>query len=297
MTVESKYEAPIHALRITVPNRDAETLVIWIREALLRESVAVQEPDGLETRLELYFEDPSEALLARSVLMDRSGVVSAEYLCLESRAWEMVYRENFHRHPVGTQLEICPVWEADAPEGARTRILIDPGLSFGTGEHFTTTFCLEMIDQIWLNSPPASFLDVGTGSGLLSIVASKLGCPRVVAIEVDADVLPYTRRNAALNGVEDRVNMICQDIRDEMTAGPFDMVCANLYGGLLLECAESLLRRSAGRLILSGIRTDESGPVEQRFRDLGGDIVTRKDDGEWCGLMIRSAPRLQGVAE
>jgi ribosomal protein L11 methyltransferase len=295
MMVESRYEAPIHTLQITVPHREAEMLESWIREALRLEPVAIRKPGGSEIRLEIYFEDPSEALLARSVLMDRSGVDSVEHRCLEPRAWEMVYRDNFHRHPVGTQLEICPVWESDAPRGARTRILIDPGLSFGTGEHFTTTFCLEMIDEVWLNSPPASFLDVGTGSGLLSIAAAKLGCPRVVAVEVDADVLPYTRRNAALNGVEDRLEIICQDIRNEVATGPFDVVCANLYGGLLLECAEALLRLSAHRLILSGIRNCESGPVEGKFKNLGGTIVTRKDDGEWCGLLIGCAPRLQGA--
>jgi len=297
MTAESGYEAPIHALQIAAPTRHAADLEDWIRAALGLDAVVLQKPDGTETRLEIYFQDLSEALLARSVVMDRSGVESVIYRCVEPRAWEMAYRENFHRHPVGSQLEICPIWEADAPGGRRTRILIDPGLSFGTGEHFTTTFCLEMIDEVWLNSPPASFLDVGTGSGLLSIAVSKLGCSRIVAMEVDADVLPYTRRNAALNGVEDRLEIICQDIRDGMDAGPFDVVCANLYGGLLIECGESLVRACADRLIVSGIRSDESGSVEERFKALGGDVMIRKDDGEWCGFMIRCASRKQGVAE
>ena len=289
MSVDSRYEAPIHALRAFAVGGDCKELAEWIRGTLGRDPVVLETPDGSTLRLELYFSVPDEALLVKSVLERRPDVDAVEYCCLKPRAWELAYRKKFRRRLIRGRLEICPVWEADAPEGKRPRVLIDPGLSFGTGEHFTTTFCLEMMDEVWLKSRPASFLDAGAGSGLLAIAAAKMGCPRVVAVEADGDVVPYTRQNAVLNGVESGLKIMCQDIREGLPDGPFEVTCANLYGGLLLECAGTLIRSTSRWLILSGIREDELDCVQARLEALGGKTLARRGDGEWGGLVVCTA--------
>ena len=143
-----------------------------------------------------------------------------------------------------------------------------------------------MIDRLWLDSAPDSFLDVGTGSGLLAIAAARLGCPRVVAVEKDAGVLGYTHENFERNGVAERIDLRHLDVEVDALPGPCELVCANQISGLLMECASELVR-SAGRwLAMTGIREVEADGVAGVYAARGGIERVRDGDGEWVGMLL-----------
>jgi len=241
--------------------------------------------------LEIYFEDEVKALLAGEVTKGHPHVKAVQVRSTDPADWQKMFRRHFSTREIGDRLRICPVWEQEAcPVDDRLTILINPGLSFGTGEHFTTLFCLEAMDRIWRDDAPETMLDIGTGSGILSIAARGLGCSEVVATENADYVLRCTRENLALNGVTDGVELVLSDIVDEPIGGSFDLVCANLYGHLLIECAPQIARPAARWLVLSGIREFEVDGVADAFVARGGREITRDGDGEWAGLLLRFDP-------
>jgi ribosomal protein L11 methyltransferase len=285
--MSSTYDQPTYVVALEARAADLEDVQRRLVEMWGAEAVEFTRPQGDSVRLELYFGDEVEALLARSIVADDPRIRSAAVTRTLPADWETAFRKQFATRDVGRKLRIRPVWEQPRePRDDRIVLWIDPGLSFGTGTHFTTSFCLEMIDSLWLESTPASFLDVGTGSGLLAIAAARLDCEQVVAIENDDGVLPYTRKNLALNGVRDRVDLRSQDVRNGPLPGPADVVCANLFAGLLIDAASSLLQAARHRLILSGIRDVEADGVADTFQRLGGRELCRDGDGEWVGLMF-----------
>lgn len=284
MTDSSRYERPGVIVTVEVAAAEADEWAGLLREWWGREPVQFARPHQPVAWIEAHFDDEVEAMLARAALR-RPGVRSVSLRPAIPADWQAVYQKQFTSRPIGRRLRICPEWErAIVPEDDRVNLWIDPGLSFGTGEHFTTTFCLEMLDEVWLNSPPQSFLDAGTGSGLLAIAAAALGCERVVAFDADEDVLPYTRANLERNGVGGRVDLRHLDVCEAFFPERFDVTCANLYGGLLMESAGTLAAATERTLIVSGIRDSELEAVADAFARAGAHEAVRDSEGEWAGL-------------
>jgi ribosomal protein L11 methyltransferase len=169
-------------------------------------------------------------------------------------------------------------------------------MSFGTGDHITTRFCLEAIDRLCRPRPAASLLDAGTGSGILAIAAAKLGVPRIVAIDSDPLAVAQARENLRMNRVAGRVRLRTGDITSAAPLGRFDVVCANLFGGLLIRAAARLCRAARRRLVLGGIREIEADAVADAYAALGAREIERDGDGEWCGLVFDLAP-IAGTAD
>lgn len=182
-------------------------------------------------------------------------------------------------------LTVAPPWDVPRDSGSDT-IVIVPSTGFGTGHHATTRLCLEALQTLSLEGK--TVLDVGTGSGILAIAASRLGAARVVAIDHDQDAVDNAADNAAANGVA--LDLRCASIEDGAIAatGPFDVVTANLTGAALAKYAANLdaLTRLGGTLILSGLREDEDA-VREAFSPL--EVVEfRAEDGWVCLVMRRS---------
>jgi ribosomal protein L11 methyltransferase len=284
----SAYERQATVLVLEVAAEDAEAMAAELAARWGREPVQVLRPHHPMVWIELYFHDEVQAMLARAAM--RGDTVRSTSLRPSVPAdWQAMFQRQFTAREIGARLRICPVWEQDiVPEDHRVNLWVDPGLSFGTGNHFTTSFCLERMDQLWFNSPPSSFLDVGTGSGILAIAAAALGCERVVAFDADEAVLPYTRENIGHNQVSSRVDLRCLDVRFASFGESFDIICANLYGGLLLDCAPALVRWCGRNLIISGIRDVEVEGVADAFVAAGAQELVRDGDGEWAGLMFET---------
>lgn len=256
--------------------------------------VEVGKPGAPVGWLELYFEDPVEAEIARTALGADPRVQATAIRVLERKSWEDSVRAHFKRTVVGGLLEICPVWEQEVPAPAGTRrILINPGLSFGTGNHFTTRFCLEMVAEL-CGKPRhgiKTFLDLGTGSAILAIAAAKLGVPSSLAIDNDDLAIEKAIENTALNGVSGQVELTVQDLLMRPVEGMFDLVVANIYTAALLDMAPWISRCVGSHLVLSGIREGEADAVAEAFVALGGTERTRDGDGEWAGLCFSWGPR------
>jgi ribosomal protein L11 methyltransferase len=255
-------------------------------------AVQLQRPHANQVWIELYFDTGVEALLAARATAGLQGVLGTGTRLCQARDWQAFWRHHFHAHNVGARLRICPTWEAarDRAPG-RVRLLLDPGLSFGTGEHFTTRFCLEMVDTLCQKSRPLSMLDVGTGSGILAMAAAKLGVRKVLGTDHDAQALEQARRNLALNRLSRRVKLAVMDITAGAPPGRFDLVCANIYAHVLIEVAPALARCARRHLVLSGIREHELDSVAETYLDLGLRETGRDGDGQWGGLVLECRTR------
>jgi ribosomal protein L11 methyltransferase len=161
-------------------------------------------------------------------------------------------------------------------------ILIEPGMAFGTGTHETTRLCLKGIEKHFRRG---SFLDVGTGTGILAIAAAKMfPDARIEACDTDAEAIEIAKENARLNGVRDQITFRVGTI-DEQTLSA-DLVCANLTAPVIVDLLPSLLGATCGHLVLSGILDSQIDLVQSCLLELGATTPEIDQDGEWVALVI-----------
>jgi len=211
--------------------------------------------------------------------------------------WAESWKRHFKPIEIGSALLIKPSWSKLKPRRNQAVVVLDPGLSFGTGQHPTTAFCLSELVRS-AGGPPAdlspnsragrprsAFLDIGTGSGILAIAAAKLGYQPVQALDFDAKAVKIARVNARMNGVERRIGLWCGDAA-KLPLRPiqkFDLVCANLISNLLIAERRRIAAqlRPAGTLVLAGILKQEFREVQTAFEKLGLKLMHNRADREW----------------
>ncbi len=272
----------------------AETLAAWARETAGVEPVQLLKPRDTRAWLDLYFDDPADARRFLRASESQRLVLGRSVRICRPRDWQRFWRKHFPVLTVGARLRIVPEWSrvGKPPRGVKD-LRLEPGLSFGTGTHFTTRFCLERLAVHCRRGRPRSMLDAGTGSGILAIAAVRLGAAGVTATDNDGQALAAARQNARRNRAAARVRFVEADILAGAPRGRFDLVCANLYGPLLLESARALAAVTRHVLILSGIREIEADAVAGAYAAEGLSETVRDGDGEWCGMeFVR--PRARG---
>lgn len=208
--------------------------------------------------------------------------------------WAESWKRHFKPIEVGQSLLIKPSWSRRKPKKGQVIVILDPGLSFGTGQHATTSFCLKQVARFRRSASghPASFLDIGTGSGILAISAAKLGYQPVEAFDFDPESVRVSRGNARVNGVEKRLQISQRDLCQlPLRSGKqFDLVCANLIYDLLLAQGEKIGSRvsASGNLVLAGILEQQFKRVQVRYRELGFELKATRVEKEWqSGLFQR----------
>lgn len=191
--------------------------------------------------------------------------------------WSERWR-SFHRPLVlAGQLTVRPPWEA--PGATPLDVVIDPGQAFGTGAHATTHLCLELLLE---REPRGAFVDVGCGSGVLAIVAARLGFAPVLALDYDSVAVTATDENAQRNGVELETRVL--DLRTAQVPMA-ELWAANVLAGPLRGWAASQ-RELAPELILSGLLREEADAVAAAFMARGRREVERRERGEWAALRL-----------
>jgi len=177
------------------------------------------------------------------------------------RDWERAWMDRFEPMRFGQSIWICPSHIQPDPDWPLV-IRLDPGLAFGSGTHPTTALCLEWLDGRDLTGQVV--IDYGCGSGVLAIAAALKGAKRVIAVDHDEQALIATRDNATRNGVEAKIETFTPAGAPDARA---DLVLANILAGTLIELAPKLrgLTKTGGRLVLSGILTDQAGAVEKAY--------------------------------
>jgi ribosomal protein L11 methyltransferase len=273
-------------LNLIVAEQTVAAVCQWVREALQKEPIETTEPFAEESRLEIYFDSLLEAQIAKNALPESLPIQSAEAREYLEQDWTTFWRHHFQTLELGRNLRIVPEWEK-VPEDGRTNIIINPGLSFGTGGHFTTKFCLEALEEAFLTLEVETMIDAGTGSGILAIAAIKLGIHQVDAFDYDPVCVDQCSLNAERNGVAGRINFFQHDVLEPgWYTRPADLVCANILTSVLLEAAPLIKRATRKRILLSGIREIEADAVADTFVLLGCREVSRDGDGQWCGLVM-----------
>ena len=197
--------------------------------------------------------------------------------------WAESWKKHFKPLEISPRLLVLPSWSKRKPKRGQAIVILDPGLSFGTGHHPTTAFCLEQIALLRDVREKQSMLDMGCGSGILSIAAAKLGFSPVTAFDFDPDCVRIAKENAALNRVQIRVSQ--QDLRELRLRSQqqFNVVCANLIYDLLIQERERILARLSwnGTFVLAGILKEQFPKVQRAYEAAGLKVIASRVTREW----------------
>jgi ribosomal protein L11 methyltransferase len=219
-----------------------------------------------------------------------SGKISCQKVRRED--WAESWKRHFKPIQLGSALLIKPSWSRRPPRKGQSVVVLDPGLSFGTGQHPTTGFCLRQLttrrsEHATRNTHHAtrSLLDIGTGSGILAIAAAKLGYAPVDAFDFDPEAVRIARENARKNRVLPKVHMTRKDVTQlPLRSGKqYDLICANLISTLLIAERARILSRLKrnGVLVVAGILNSEFALVQRHYERAGLRLIASRVEKEW----------------
>ncbi|MHB8742152.1 MAG: 50S ribosomal protein L11 methyltransferase [Sulfuricaulis sp.] len=231
--------------------------------------------------------DTDEILARTRERFDFSEIPPHEIDVLGDEDWAHSWMAHYRPLKLGRNLWVVPSW-CQPPEPGAINIILDPGLAFGTGDHPTTSLCLEWLTE--QNLTGKTVLDYGCGSGILSIAALKLGAVQVCAVDIDPQALEVTRRNALHNGIHAGLNvMLPASLERDFQA---DIVIANILMGTLIELAPDIKKhvRQNGLLALSGMLLGQETEVRRHYQPPF--TLTPRERQKWVLLVGRLAPDL-----
>ncbi|NCF00093.1 50S ribosomal protein L11 methyltransferase [Emergencia sp. 1XD21-10] len=200
--------------------------------------------------------------------------------------WKDKWKEYFKPARIAENIVVKPTWESYERQGDEKVIEIDPGMAFGTGTHETTSLCVKMLEKYQKESDKV--LDVGCGSGILSIAAALLGAEDVLGVDIDPVAVEVAAENIELNGVAN----VAKAQYGDLTKGidyKADIVVANLMADLVMMLSEDVARhmQPGGLFISSGILLEKEVQVTEHLRSQGFGIVEVREDGGWCCIVCR----------
>jgi ribosomal protein L11 methyltransferase len=227
----------------------------------------------------LFFAAPAEAEV-RMILSRQPQLSLLDSCHMPYDQWQGAV---FTTEPIG-RFCIVPAWENPEPADADDtllRIVLDPGVVFGAGNHPTTRDCLQALDLLATEDPAGTVLDLGTGTGILALAAARLGSPRVLAVDLNLLAARTAARNVRLNQLAARI-LVVQSRAEETIDCPADLVVANLHGEVLLRLVDTSGFRQKQRFILSGLLRGEAKEMRRRLSRPGIRIVEEwVRDGIW----------------
>ncbi|CZT55706.1 50S ribosomal protein L11 methyltransferase [Solibaculum mannosilyticum] len=229
-------------------------------------------------------ENPAEAL---SFLQQQLTACSIPHQLMRENVreedWATAWRQYYKPVRVGQKLMVVPSWEQYQAQEGDVVITLDPGMAFGTGTHATTRLCMRLIEQHL--TPGQDMLDVGTGSGILAVTALKLGARRAVGVDIDATAVRVAGENAALNGVEDNLSVICGDLACDVK-GSFQLITANIVADIIIRLTPDVppLLKEGGTFVVSGIIDSREQDVRDALQANGFHVISSLTEGGWVAL-------------
>jgi ribosomal protein L11 methyltransferase len=284
---------PLWKISVTT-NPEAEDAISEILLDLLGQPVSsyTEIETGITTVTSYLSKRPDRSLLRTNLL---AGIARAKDCGLDvgpgrvslrrirREHWAESWKRHFKPIDVAGILLIKPGWIKRRPRKGQAVVVLDPGLSFGTGQHPTTLFCLQQLAAH--RGPSRAFLDIGTGSGILAISAAKLGFCPVDAFDFDPEAVRIARANARRNGMLDRMRIDRADLTrlPKRSVKRYAVVCANLISTLLISEQERILARleAGGVLILAGILKSEFTGVHRAYQKAGLKLLASRTEKEW----------------
>ena len=213
---------------------------------------------------------------------------------LKEEDWAFGWQKYYKPMEIGRRLLVVPEWEKDTVDcGGRVPLILDPGLAFGTGSHATTQLCLQALEKTV--RPGDRVLDLGCGSGILSIAALKLGAESAQAVDIDEKCLNVAYENAALNGIgRDRYTVRVGDVLSDEAlraelGGGYDIVVANIVADVILGLAPMVRQflKPGGQFLCSGIIDDRAVEVADGLRRCGWAILETREESGWFAYSCR----------
>jgi ribosomal protein L11 methyltransferase len=286
-----------HAIAVTVPPAasDAIESAFNAMDSLGTEINNLRPSSDAAVTILGYFDRPPADEMVRGELefalqtygLSIDEVISIEHRIVENTDWLAEWKKHWKPTNVG-RFVIAPPW-ADVKSEGRIVIRIEPNMAFGTGTHETTQLCLEAIERNY--SAGQSFLDIGTGTGILAIAAAKIGVADklptslITAFDIDPQSVAIARENAVMNGVADRINFAEGSVLPDSPL--YDQVCANLTLDVILPLLPILLGKANNILILSGILAEQADEILAELVNSGFERFEVESRGEWVSVTVR----------
>lgn len=254
-----------------------------IDEALLKK-------DRSRVNIHIYIAEEENAFEAVEFLKERlraEGIESTvEKNGVNDSAWAENWKKYFKPTEIGNRLAICPSWESYENKENRKILKIDPGAAFGTGTHATTSMCLEMLDEYIKGGE--TILDVGCGSGILSIAGVLLGAKNAVGVDIDAQSVKVSRENAEINELTDKTEYICGNLTEQIN-GKFSVVCANIVADVIISLCDGIDKymEHDALFICSGIIDLRADEVKAALQKNGFEIIKECVKENWNAYVTR----------
>lgn len=214
------------------------------------------------------------------------------YKQIADQNWMEAWKQYYKPILIGERLLILPAW-MESPNPERIAIKIDPGMAFGTGTHPTTQLCLELMEKVFAERQMSNVIDVGCGSGILSIAALKLGATNVLGVDIDDESVKNSRENADTNGVGDELILGVGSV-NEIFEGKFafkkaPLVVANILAPVIIRLFDAGLAdliEEHGAIVLSGILFEQEQSVIEAGQAKGLRMNERRQNGDWVALTM-----------
>ena len=242
----------------------------------------------LEGRLQTFRQE-LKALEGRGVNIAPGTIVTNE---LQDEDWSDTWKQYFHTEKPGERVVIKPTWENYEPQDGEVIIELDPGAAFGTGTHATTSMCIRQLEK--LVKPGMTVFDVGTGSGILSIISAKLGAKEIQAVDYDDSVLKIVEENLVQNNVQDIVSVAQSDLMQNIH-GKAQLVIANIIADIIIRLFEQLDEHleQGGTLLTSGIIEDRIEDVLAAAESHGYAVAERLESKGWACITFKRKADMQ----
>ena len=227
-----------------------------------------------------------EMLRERSAGFVELGPLESTCREIDGDDWIDVWKKHFRPIHIGGRVVVCPEWIAYEPAADEVVIKLDSNMAFGTGEHETTSMCLELLQETMKEGD--TMIDVGCGSGILGIAGVKLGAKFAYLTDIDYVAVKSATHNAALNGVQEKVKVDLSDLLENADVRG-EIMTANITADILCRLADSIPKnlKEGGTLILSGIIEPKLAQVIQTYEGLGLKKICQKRKGEWFALAFK----------
>ena len=294
ITVPQQYAETAEAIATMVSNggiyiedyRDLEQQAWEIAHVDLIEQDLLDQPRDI-VKVHMYLapdENPAEILPLFKERLEASGVeYKLETSGIEQEDWQNAWKKYYHAMDIGQRLAIVPGWETYDTD--RIVITMDPGMAFGTGTHHTTSMCMEYLEEII--TPQAEVFDVGTGSGILSIAAAKLGAKSIVAVDIDANAVRIAKENIAGNGLSEVIAVKEGDLLHG-TEGKADVIIANIIADIIIMLLPDVAQKlkADGKFLASGIIEEREDDIKQAAAASGLKVVSTRHKGGWVAMLM-----------
>ncbi|MDI9511932.1 MAG: 50S ribosomal protein L11 methyltransferase [Eubacteriales bacterium] len=214
------------------------------------------------------------------------GSLDIELTSVREEDWSNTWKKYYKPMKVSDRIVIKPSWETYNKKKGQVILTLDPGMAFGTGTHETTMLCMQAIDQYI--RPDHSLIDIGCGTGVLSIGALLLGAKAATAIDLDGNAVEIARKNAQINKVLDRMTLVHGNLLDEIE-GSYDIVVANIIADVIIELSQYVTNyiKAGGLFISSGIIHERLDEVIEQIESVGLIIEKVAKMGEWAMVVSR----------